>query len=216
MLRAAAALLLLVGLLGGCVGPAEPKWASDEEVARAAWVDDGPPSLTLITVINNRTGSGAHTGLLINASQRVLFDPAGTWYHPQLPERNDVHFGISPPIFDFYIDYHTRITYRTVTQTIVVSPEVAELAMRKVLAHGAVPKAQCSISTSAILRSLPGFEQIPRTWFPKQLMRAFGKLPGVKEKVYTDTDPDDNSGVIQAPPAVHVLAARAAAAATTR
>ncbi len=208
----AAALLLVSGLLAGCVGPAEPKWASDAEVARAAWVDDGPPALTLITVISNRTGAGAHTGLLINASQRVLFDPAGTWYHPQLPERNDVHFGISPEIFDFYIDYHTRITYRTVTQTIEVSPQVAELAMQRVLAHGAVPKAQCAISTSTILRGLPGFESIPRTWFPKRLMRAFGTLPGVKEKLYRDDDPDDNSGIILAPPAVHVLAARRAAA----
>lgn len=193
--------LMLVGLvfLAAC-GAAEPKWASDEEVARAIYVDDGPPMLTLFTVINNRTGSGAHTGLMVSGSQRALFDPAGTWYHPNLPERNDVHFGMSDAVVDFYIDYHTRETYRTVIQQIEVSPEVAEIALREIQAYGAVPKGQCSISTTTILAKVPGFESIGKTWFPRALSRRFGELPGVTTNVVYDDDADDNSGVIMAPP----------------
>jgi hypothetical protein len=191
-------------MLSACAGPAEPKWAPQAEVARAAYHDDGPPKLTLFTVINNKNGSGAHTGLLINGSQRVLFDPAGTWYHPQLPERNDVHFGMSDPIVDFYIDYHTRETYRTIIQEVEVSPEVAEIAMQRAMAYGAVPKAQCSYATTGILRGVPGFESLKRTWFPKQFSKAFGALPGVTTRVVYDDDPDDNSGLIEAPPALYV------------
>ena len=196
--------LVALTFLSGCFGLAEPKWATDAEVTRAAYVDDGPPMLTLFTVINNVTGSGAHTGLMVNGSQRVIFDPAGTWYHPQLPERNDVHFGMSDPIVDFYVDYHSRITYRTVIQEIEVSPEVAQMVMREILAYGAVRKSHCTDATTEILRKIPGFESLPRTYFPKQLSKAFGELPGVTTNVVYDNDPDDNSGVIQAPPALYM------------
>jgi len=54
--------------------------------------------LTLLTMKNTGSGNGAHTGLMINASQRVLWDPAGTFGHASIPERNDVHFGITPRI----------------------------------------------------------------------------------------------------------------------
>jgi hypothetical protein len=157
---------------------------------------DGPPTLTLFTVISNRSNAGAHSALMVNASHRAIFDPAGTWYHPHLPERNDVHFGMTDPAVDFYIDYHSRITYRTVVQTIVVSEEVAQLAMNEILAHGAVPKAQCSTSITTILSRLPGFESIGHTWFPNKLMESFAKLPGVTTETVYDNDPDNNKGFI--------------------
>ncbi len=181
--------------LAAC-GGAESKWASDADVARARYVHDAPPSITLYTVLATRDGSGAHAGLLINGSQRVMFDPAGTWHHPRLPERNDVHFGMTPLMVDFYLDYHARETFDVVEQTIVVSPEIAELVMRRAMEYGAVPKAQCTISTSTILRGVPGFEGLPSTWYPRKLMTAFGKLPGVKTRRVTDDDTNDNHGVL--------------------
>ncbi len=192
--------VLLAGLafLTGCAFTAEPVWAPDEEVARARFVSDEPPSITLITVINNNTGGGAHTALLINGSQRVIFDPAGTWYHPYLPERNDVHYGMSDAAVAFYIDYHTRQSYRTITQKVYVTREVADIAIREAEAYGAVPKGMCSISTTTILANVPGFESIRSTWFPKALMRDFAALPGVETETFIDNDPDDNSGFILA------------------
>jgi hypothetical protein len=181
--------------LAAC-GAAEPKWAPDADVARARYVHNGPPSITLYTVLATRDGSGAHAGLLINGSQRVMFDPAGTWHHPRLPERNDVHFGMTPLMVDFYVDYHARETFDVVEQTIIVSPEVAELALRRAMEYGAVPKAQCTIATSTILRGVPGFEGLPSTWYPKKLMTAFGQLPGVTSRRLTDDDTNDNHGVL--------------------
>lgn len=194
------AVLLVVAAvtLWGC-GAAEPVWAPQEEVTRAAYVHPGPTSLTLYTVINNSSGAGAHTALLVNGSQRVVFDPAGTFYHPQLPERNDVHYGMSPAALDFYIDYHARVTYHVVEQTIIVSPQVAELALQRVQAYGAVAKAQCAASTSEVLRGIPGFEGMPQTMSPKKLMAAFAQLPGVTERTVYDDSPDIRGQLVDAP-----------------
>ena len=110
------ACLLVPALLAGC--GAEPVWAPDEAVTRAAYRDtENPPSITLFTVLNNRSGEGAHSALMINASQRVIFDPAGTWWHRTAPERNDLHYGITPTMLKFYIDYHARETYHVDVQT---------------------------------------------------------------------------------------------------
>lgn len=200
---------LLAGLLAiaGCASTAEPKWAPDAEVARAAYHSDQPPSLTLVTVINNTTGGGGHSALIVNADERIIFDPAGTWYHPQLPERNDVHYGFAPEVEAFYIDYHTRVTWHTVLQKVEVSPQVAALAKRGAENYGAVPKMMCAVSVGTILQELPGFEGAPRGLSPKALMRYFAKKPGVETHVYRDYDSDDNSGVIQAPPVLHLARA---------
>ena len=193
MLRAALALLALL-TLAGC--GAEPVWAPDHEVEAARYVHDGPNTITLFTVINNRSDAGAHSGLMINDSERIMFDPAGTWQHPRIPERNDVHFGITPRIVNFYIDYHARETFRVVEQSIVVSPGVADLVARRVKAYGAVPKAQCARSVSDILRGVPGFESIGSTWYPNRLMEDFGRLPGVTSRIIYDEDADKNHGVL--------------------
>ncbi len=190
-------LFLCVALLlslGACATDIE--YAGDEEVARAAYVHDGPPEITLFTVISNRSDGGAHSGLLINGSQRVMFDPAGTWQHPHLPERHDVHFGVSPKMVSFYIDYHARETYRMVEQTVVVTPAQAEEAMRRALAYGPVPKSQCTRAISTVLRGVPGFESLSSTWYPTTLMKDFGRVPGVVERTITDDDADKNYGVL--------------------
>ena len=188
--------LSLVALLGLAACGAEPKWAPEEQVQAARFVAGPPTYITLYTVINKTSGSGAHSAILVNASERVIFDPAGTWHHPRLPERNDVHFGMTDKALAFYIDYHARETYDVVEQKIFVSPEVAELVLAKVKAYGAVPKAMCTNATSSILRSVPGFESMPATWYPKKLSDAFGQLPGVIEQRITDDDDDSNHGVL--------------------
>jgi hypothetical protein len=195
--RVLAAAVLLVAALAGCGGPAEPVWALDDEVGARRATFDGPPSLTLYTVRNARNGSGGHTGLMINApSQRVLFDPAGTFHHPYAPERNDVVYGVSEDVRKVYVDYHARETFDVVVQEKAVPPEVAEQAIRAVEAYGAVPKAQCSLAVTGVLRQLPGFEGIPRTYFPIKASKAFGRLPGATTQVVTDDDADDNHGVL--------------------
>ena len=188
--------LCFVALLGLTACGAEPVTAPPGAIAAARYVHDAPTSITLYTVINNNSGAGAHSGLLINASQRVMFDPAGTFKHPRVPETNDVHYGMTPRIVNFYIDYHARETFRVIEQTVLVSPGVAELVKQRAEAYGAVPKAQCSNSITTILSGVPGFESIGSTWYPAKLSDRFGKLPGVTSRTITDDDADKNHGVL--------------------
>lgn len=196
MLRKSLALVALVVLAACGGGTSSAPYAPDSAVQAARYVHDGPSAVTLYTVINNQTGSGAHSGLLINGSERVLFDPAGSFYHPRLPERNDMHHGMSDRMLAFYIDYHARVTYRVVEQTVLVSPQVANLVIARARARGAVAKAQCANSISGILRDVPGFEGLQSSFFPVKLSESFAELPGVTSRVITDDDADDNHGVL--------------------
>ncbi|MEQ8901516.1 MAG: hypothetical protein RID11_03405 [Roseovarius sp.] len=181
--------------LAGCA--TESVWAPDDAVARAAYRHDGPPRLTVYTMINNNSGGGAHTSLMINGSQRVIFDPAGSFKHDTIPERNDVLFGITPPVEDVYTRYHARKTYHVQIQRLDVSPELAERAIQLVKANGPVPSAQCSLATSRILGELfPG--RIRTSWFPRKTAEDFGKIPGVTEEKLYEYDGDDNSNVLAA------------------
>ena len=47
-----------VSMMAGCA--AESVWAPDEAVSRAAYRHDGPPRLTLFTMLNNHSDAGAH------------------------------------------------------------------------------------------------------------------------------------------------------------
>ena len=193
MLKALALFALVA--LGAC-STAEPVTAPPEAIAAARYVADAPRTLTLYTVVNNRSNSGAHSGLMINASERVLFDPAGSWYHRTAPETNDLHYGFTPRMQNFYIDYHARQSFRVIEQTLIVSPQVAELVLQRAKAYGAVPKAQCANSLSKILNGVPGFESLQGTWFPNKLSDEFGALPGVVTKTIRDEDVDNNHGVL--------------------
>lgn len=193
-MRPILAAIALPVVLAAC--GADNKWASDADVARAAYVSPEPPSLTLYTAIRVSSGEGGHSALMVNSGQRVMFDPAGTWWHRTVPERHDVLYGITPQLLDFYLDYHARETYYVLEQKIYVTPEVAALALAKVQANGPVGKAMCAANTSDILNDLPGFERLPQTLFPARLAAAFARLPGVEQRQYWDNDADDNRGLL--------------------
>lgn len=180
MLRLIAGLLVAVAL-SGCA--AERVWAPDGAVQAARYVHPGPTEIALITSINNRSGSGAHTGLLINGSERVLFDPAGNWTDDRAPERHDVRFGMTPQMEANYLAFQSFGVYHAVVQRVTVSPEVAEQAIQLAKANGAVSPAMCTTATVALLRKLPGFQGIPSTMLPAKLMESFDSVPGVRTQV---------------------------------
>lgn len=194
-LRAFLALCSLV-FLAACGG--DGIYASSADVQRARFVAGPPTYLTLYTGINDRSGAGVHSALLVNASERVLFDPAGTWTSPDAPERGDVHFGMTDRMVNFYLDYHARDSateqFHVIEHTIAVSPEVAQKVMARVLAYGSVPKAHCALSISSVLRGVDGFESLPSTWFPKKLGKAFGELPGVSTRIVTEENDNPGNG----------------------
>lgn len=196
--RATVLAVLAATALAGCTTPsANRENASLEAIAAAAYVHDGPPALTLYTMINNRSEAGAHSSLMINApSQRVIFDPAGSVRAVGLLERDDVLYGVTPRIEQFYERAHARETYRVRIQRIEVSPEVAEKALQLAESYGAVSQSQCTVATSGVLSQLPGFGDIKRTWFPNKLADNLARHPGVTERVVREDDADDKAVAI--------------------
>lgn len=204
------AVLVLGLLLGLAACAADPVWAPDEVVARARFEPAGPPTVTLYTMISNSSGAGGHSALMIDGAQRLLFDPSGSWHHPAVPERNDVLFGMSPQLLDFYIDYHARETFHVVVQEIEVTPEVAAQLSQAALSYGAVPNAQCSYAISGILRQVPGWGHIRQTYFPVRTMDAFAEIPGVRSERIYDDDSDDNLEMLQRQARAEIRAQEAA------
>lgn len=192
-LRAAVLTGFVALALAGCAAQSRmgPD-ATPEEVAAARYRHDGPPALTLYTMMNVRSNAGAHSSIMVNApSQRVIFDPAGSVRAKNVPERGDVLYGITPQVAEFYASAHARDNYYVRIQRIEVPPEVAEKALQIVQNYGAVSSAQCTVATSAVLRQLPGFESIGSTWFPNKLADRVAEIPGVTEKILREDDARD-------------------------
>lgn len=191
--RALALMVLAVFTLAACAG--ERVWAPDEAVQAARYAHGGRPELTIITVMNYRSKRGDHTALFINADERVLFDPAGSWKLPDVPERNDLHYGVTPRVgASFYLS-HTRETHYTVVQRIPVSMETALRAKQLATEAGPVPAAHCAVSTIAILRELPGFEDLRSGYYPHRLMEQIATKPGVITQELHYDAPDINTQV---------------------
>ncbi|MEP5727850.1 MAG: hypothetical protein ABJL67_00610 [Sulfitobacter sp.] len=163
--------------------------SSLERVAESVYRDPGAPSLTVFTMVNNRTGGGGHTALMVNGSQRVIFDPAGSFRDSRVVERDDVIYGITPGWLQAYKSAHARSTFHVVSQEIPVTAEQAEKALRLVQANGPVAGAFCAQSTTGILLQLDAFEGVSRTFFPAKLMAQIATLPNVTTtKLYEDDD----------------------------
>lgn len=165
--------------------------ASDATLAAVAYREPGPATLTLYTMVNNRTGAGGHTSLLINASERVMFDPAGSFYAPSVPEKDDVLYGITPAVEKGYRGAHARSTFHVVRQEIEVTPQQAEIAYQLAKQAGPVAGAFCASATVGLLRQVPGFESLKSTMYPTKLQAQFETLAGVStDKYYEDDSPD--------------------------
>jgi hypothetical protein len=182
-------LLLLATVLGLTACTADHKWASDAEVAAVRYTAPPPATISLITSVNNRSGEGAHAGLIISGSERVIYDPAGSWELPApwAPEREDLHYGASDTVVDSYLSYQSGAKFRAVVQTISVPQEVADAAIAATVREGSAGKAFCANTIARILRDLPGFQSIKSTMFPKALSREFARLPGVTEVIHAET-----------------------------
>lgn len=184
--------------LTGCATIDSGPNADLDVVTRAAYRHDGPPALTLFTMINNRTGSGAHTSMILNGSQRVIWDPAGSVRLSNVPELNDVLYGVTPQVARIYESAHARITYHVRMQTVHVPLAVADQAIALAQQSGPVSKSACTSSTVGILRQLPGFEGFTTTLFPNRLAEQFAELPLVEDRRRYENDSDDKDAAIAA------------------
>ncbi|MEO0746421.1 MAG: hypothetical protein AAFY49_13840 [Pseudomonadota bacterium] len=185
--RAFGALGLCV-VLAGCADPPNIPYASDDRIKASAYREPGPATLTVITMINNRSGKGGHSALMINGSQRVIFDPAGSFENVRVPEQEDVLYGVSPAVLAGYKSAHARSTYHVVLQTVEVTPEQAEVALQLAAANGPVARAFCTNATTGLLRQVPGFGDVNQTFFPTNLMEQMAARAGVSEERYYEDD----------------------------
>lgn len=186
MIKPILALILSAAFLAACAE--KGKESPAQEIEAGVYLYQGQPKITLITMVNNRTGAGGHTALLVQGSQSVIFDPAGSFEHERVPERGDVLYGMSPRWIQIYKSSHARSNFHVVSQEFVVTPAQAERAMQLVQSNGTVPSAFCASATSGILAQIPGFQSIRSGFYPVKLMEQVEQLPGVKTTRYYEDD----------------------------
>lgn len=188
--------LIGLAILAACTKPVV--WAPEEDVIASRYQHEGPTEIVIFNVISNDRGRGEHSAMMINASQRVLFDPAGSWTHPESPERHDVHYGFDAQQLYRYTYYHARRTHHVLIQRLQVSPETAELVLRLAERNGPVPDAYCAKSIVGILNQVPGFEWIESSFYPNNLSEQFATIPGVvEERIYSDAEPTERQQYTQ-------------------
>lgn len=186
--RSYLSIFLTVVALSGCANPSV--FASDAEIATVSYREPGPTRITLLTMLRTETGAGAHSALVVDdGTQRLVFDPAGGWFHPAAPERNDVLFGMNPTLYGFYTQWHARETHHIVAQEVILAPDQARFVAQRIQEIGPVPKANCSRSISALLGELPQFADMPVSWFPERTMGNFARYDGIR--TYEIWDDDD-------------------------
>ncbi len=168
--------------------------ASSMEIQSAAYVSPLPSSITLLTMVNESGDFGEHSGVLINASQQVLYDPAGTFRHSTSPNARDVNYGIHPAMVAYYKSYHARRGYYVVAQEVQVSAEVAELVFQRAVAQGETGKLRCAVSVSSVLNGLAMFDNIPTTYYPGKVMNTFAEIPDVTTTYVYEDDEGQNLG----------------------
>ena len=143
-------------------------------------------------MVNNATGSGGHSALLINGSQRVMYDPAGRFRDPRVAERYDVLYGVTPAVLQRYNSFHSRSTHHVLIQELPVSMATANTAIQAALQQGNSPDALCANNTAHLLSRVPQFANIKRTFFPKALAQNFGAYAGVNTTRYYEQDEGQN------------------------
>ncbi len=188
-MRRALLALMAAATLAGCE---IYKPASYEEIARARYESPDPPSVTLMSMVSNRSGRSAHSALLINGSQQVLYDPAGTFTHPDLPRRGDIHYGMTPRFVDYYERYHARFDYFVEAQKVPISRAAADQMIANAQSRGESMKMTCGLDVADVLKPVPPFEHVHKSIFPEAIRDDFARMPGVEQSYVYETDVGQN------------------------
>ena len=166
--------------------------APAEDISAAAFSNPAPASVSLITMVNARSEFGEHSALLINGSQQVIYDPAGSFRHPDLPRRNDMVYGITPRYARYYNSYHARFGYYVKVQTLAISRAEADEMITAAQARGHVPKLFCATAISDVLNDFPQFADIPVTFFPGAIMKRVARNEAVDTVIVREDDIGQN------------------------
>ena len=143
-------------------------------------------------MVNTRSGGGEHSALLINGSQQVIYDPAGTFRHSELPRRDDMVYGITPRFADYYNSYHARFGYFVQVQTLDISRAQADQMISSAQARGHVGKLFCASAVSDVLNDYPQFSGIRNTLFPGAIMKRVAQIDAVNTVIVSENDIGQN------------------------
>ncbi len=182
---------LVAGLLLASCGSIE-RMAPIAEVSAAQVRTSAPASVSLITMVNDRSGFGEHSALLINGSQQIIYDPAGSFRHSDLPRRNDVVYGITPQFADYYNSYHARFGYYVQVQTLSISLEQADAMIASSEARGHVGKLFCAVAVSDVLNDYPQFTEVKGTMFPGAIMKQLAEMEAIDTLIVREDDIGQN------------------------
>jgi hypothetical protein len=176
---------LAAAVLAGCevYQPADM-----DQIERTRYASAEPASVTLVSMVNAQSGRSAHSGLLINGSQQVLYDPAGTFTHPDLPRRGDVHYGMTPRFVDYYERYHARFDYFVEVQKVPISRAAADQIIANAQTQGKSMKMTCALAVADVLQPVPPFQDVPHSIFPEALRADFSQMAGVEQSYVYETD----------------------------
>ncbi len=187
--------LTVLGLLAACTGSTDLPPA--DQVAKRSFVSGQPSSVTLVTMKATRNGRGEHSALLIDGSERVLYDPAGSFSLPKyVHEHRDVHYGVTDEVMEIYNYYHARKTHFVEMLELPVSREMADLLISRADAEGPQPKMYCARAVGRVLKPVGPFGDVPITFFPEPVHEAFAKIPGVKRTEIREGDVGQNLSFI--------------------
>ena len=179
-------LIVLLGIISAC---AEHIVSDPDTVAAVRYKSDEAPYVELVTMVKKSTGKGAHSALIINASERVIFDPAGTFQHEELAEVEDVHHGATDRLVSYYQRYHARFSHFVHVQRVYLDPPTAERLLLRARSNGAVGKMFCSNETAEVMKSIPQFAFFRTSMFPENLRVDMAKVSNVEDSyVYEDDD----------------------------
>lgn len=185
---------LLLGfslILSACANP-NAGTAPAAEIAASRFANSEPAYISLLTMVNSNSGFGEHAALLINGSQQIIYDPAGSFRHTALPRRDDVVYGITPRYADYYNSYHARFGYYVKVQKFEISREQADAMIAASIARGSVPKLFCATAISDVLNDFPQFADIRPTFFPGAIMKRVANIAGVATTEVREDDIGQN------------------------
>jgi hypothetical protein len=167
--------------------------ATPDEIARARYVSTDAPSVTLLSMVNTGSGRSAHSALLINGSQQVLYDPAGTFTHPELPRAGDIHYGMTPRYVDYYERYHARFDHFVQAQKVYVDRATADQVIANAQREGQKLKMECALAVADVLQPVPPFEDVRTTFFPETVREDFAHIAGVENSYVYEMDVGKNN-----------------------
>ena len=188
-MRRALLALVAAAALAGCevYAPATP-----EAIMAARYESPEPPSVTLLSMVNDSSGRSEHAALLINGAQQVLYDPAGTFTHPDLPRAGDIHYGMTPRYVDYYERYHARFGYFVEADRLPISRADADQLIADAQAEGQQMKMMCSLAVADVLRPLPQFQGVTKSIWPEGIRADFKRMPGVTTRYVREDDIGQN------------------------